>query len=553
MLKIFVIGSLIYSIICLSIDKSKESSLESYIPKIIQSEVKPKKTSCYIALEYLDWYQNSITYTLYISEMNEEIWYEDEYLMSNSIYSNGELINYILSNNSLWNEWSEKYSGSKRIIKLTDLNEGSFYRIKYKISSRFTTSQFSEVKLIPLQKANTKVNIFVQGTGRNNHDNAIVTLNNNIILKHGKFQGLVAITLNRKNLSVSSIKFFDTYHENTQNEIKTVEYIKYSYDENGNIITNNENTTIETIDPISENNNLLKFLEEITISKILIIVSCYGWEKFFLYETAEYLSIFGALKIKEMANSFFFKSNEDKFREQTILNQNLYHHPYAFIGIKGIGVGNGFEVIQTNKGNYLSTENLPHAFLIVSLSFNKFNRAYYFNYQLDFIDNYNLINYDYLYNSLDLSLKELFPFLLHSNLSSSTNSQFNIYDKNTLTDNLLPFDSNNDNNNNIYQTELDRVVVGDGIGVMRSYFKGGIYQNGINIYEMEYYNFYLNAGLKSIECLPPYNVDNESCIDPNIIHNYTYDIPIIMCGIGIQPQLCEGNEEIINNDFSGFD
>ena len=553
MLKIFVIGSLIYSIICLSIDKSKESSLESYIPKIIQSEVKPKKTSCYIALEYLDWYPNSITYTLYISEMNEEIWYEDEYLMSNSIYSNGELINYILSNNSLWNEWSEKYSGSKRIIKLTDLNEGSFYRIKYKISSRFTTSQFSEVKLIPLQKANTKVNIFVQGTGRNNHDNAIVTLNNNIILKHGKFQGLVAITLNRKNLSVSSIKFFDTYHENTQNEIKTVEYIKYSYDENGNIITNNENTTIETIDPISENNNLLKFLEEITISKILIIVSCYGWEKFFLYETAEYLSIFGALKIKEMANSFFFKSNEDKFKDQTILNQNLYHHPYAFIGIKGIGVGNGFEVIQTNKGNYLSTENLPHAFLIVSLSFNKFNRAYYFNYQQDFIDNYNLINYDYLYNSLDLSLKELFPFLLHSNLSSSTNSQFNIYDKNTLTDNLLPFDSNNDNNNNIYQTELDRVVVGDGIGVMRSYFKGGIYQNGINIYEMEYYNFYLNAGLKSIECLPPYNVDNESCIDPNIIHNYTYDIPIIMCGIGIQPQLCEGNEEIINNDFRGFD
>ena len=553
MLKIFVIGSLIYSIICLSIDKSKESSLESYIPKIIQREVKPKKTSCYIALEYLDWYPNSITYTLYISEMNEEIWYEDEYLMSNSIYSNGELINYILSNNSLWNEWSEKYSGSKRIIKLTDLNEGSFYRIKYKISSRFTTSQFSEVKLIPLQKANTKVNIFVQGTGRNNHDNAIVTLNNNIILKHGKFQGLAAITLNRKNLSVSSIKFFDTYHENTQNEIKTVEYIKYSYDENGNIITNNENTTIETIDPISENNNLLKFLEAITMSKILIIVSCYGWEKFFLYETAEYLSIFGALKIKEMANSFFFKSNEDKFREQTILNQNLYHHPYAFIGIKGIGVGNGFEVIQTNKGNYLSTENLPHAFLIVSLSFNKFNRAYYFNYQQDFIDNYNLINYDYLYNSLDLSLKELFPFLLHSNLSSSTNSQFNIYDKNTLTDNLLPFDSNNDNNNNIYQTELDRVVVGDGIGVMRSYFKGGIYQNGINIYEMEYYNFYLNAGLKSIECLPPYNVDNESCIDPNIIHNYTYDIPIIMCGIGIQPQLCEGNEEIINNDFNGFD
>ena len=552
MLKISIL-CLISFIYCSSIDKSKESILESYIPNILQSEVKPKKTSCYIPLEYLDWYPNSITYTLYISEMNEEIWYEDEYLMSNSIYSNGELMTYTLSNESLWKDWTQKYSGSKRIIKLTNLNSGSFYRIKYKINSRYTSSKFSEIKLIPLKRVNTKVNIFVQGTGRNNHDNAIVTLNNNIILKYGKFQGLAAITLNRKNLSVSSIEFFDTYNENTKNETKTVEYIKYSYDNDGNIVTNNESTTIINLNPISENNKLMYFLEKVSISEILIIVSCYGWEKFFIYETAEYLSTFGALKIKELTNSFYYKANEDQFKQQTILNENLYHHPYAFIGLKGIGVGNGFEVIQTNKGNYLSTENLPHADLIVTLSYNKFNRAFYFNYKQDFIDNYNLINYDYLYNSLDLSLKELFPFLLHANLSSSSNSQFNIYDKNTLTDNLLPFDSNNDNNNNIYQTELDRVVVGNGIGVMRSYSKGGIYQNGTNIYEMDYYNFYYYAGLKGKECLPPYTIDEEACIDPSIVHNYTYDIPIIMCKIGIQPQLCESNDDVINSDFDGFD
>ena len=126
MLKIYILY-LISLIYCISIDKSKELILESYIPKILQSEIKPKKTSCYIPLEYLDWYPNSITYTLYISEMNEEIWYEDEYLMSNSI------------------------------------------------NSRYTSSKFSEIKLIPLKRVNTEVNIFVQGTGRNNHDNAIVT------------------------------------------------------------------------------------------------------------------------------------------------------------------------------------------------------------------------------------------------------------------------------------------------------------------------------------------------------------------------------------------
>ena len=169
--------------------------------------------------------------------------------MSNSIYSNGELMTYTLSNESLWKDWTQKYSGSKRIIKLTNLNSGSFYRIKYKINSRYTTSQYSEIKLIPLKRANTKVNIFVQGTGRNNHDNAIVTLNNKIILKYGKFQGLSAITLNRKNLSVSSIEFFDTYNENTKNETNTVEYIKYSYDKDGNIVTSNENTTIKKLNP----------------------------------------------------------------------------------------------------------------------------------------------------------------------------------------------------------------------------------------------------------------------------------------------------------------
>ena len=55
MLKISIL-CLIYLIHCTSIDKSKESRLESYIPNILQSEVKPKKTSCYIPLEYLDWH-----------------------------------------------------------------------------------------------------------------------------------------------------------------------------------------------------------------------------------------------------------------------------------------------------------------------------------------------------------------------------------------------------------------------------------------------------------------------------------------------------------------
>ena len=59
-------------------------------------------------------------------------------------------------------------------------------------------------------------------------------------------------------------------------------------------------------------------------------------------------------------------------------------------------MGNGFEVVQTNKGHYISTENLPQAEMIVTLTFNEYNRAYYFDRKQKYRSHYNLINHSYL-------------------------------------------------------------------------------------------------------------------------------------------------------------
>ena len=117
---------------------------------------------------------------------------------------------------------------------------------------------------------------------------------------------------------------------------------------------------------------------------------------------------------------------------------------------------------------------------------------------------------------------------------------------------MIPFDSNNDNINGVYQTELDRVVLGSGIGSIRSYFKGGIYQNGKNVYELDYYPLYLQTGIKGIECLPPYTPNGKECIEPNVVDNYAYEIPIITCGIGLAPQICKDNKDFSNDSFQGF-
>jgi hypothetical protein len=116
---------------------------------------------------------------------------------------------------------------------------------------------------------------------------------------------------------------------------------------------------------------------------------------------------------------------------------------------------------------------------------------------------------------------------------------------------MLSRDSLNDNNK-VFQTELDRIVFGDNIGGIRTKYNGEIYQDGKIINDLEYYNFY-KAAIDGKECTPPYTQNNEECISPFIIKNYQYDIPLIMCKIGVQPQICENNQDYINNDFIGFD
>lgn len=116
---------------------------------------------------------------------------------------------------------------------------------------------------------------------------------------------------------------------------------------------------------------------------------------------------------------------------------------------------------------------------------------------------------------------------------------------------MLSKDSLNENNK-VYQTELDRIVYGNNIGGLRTKYNGEVYQEGKQVEELEYYEFYMSA-LKDNDCSPPYIENEKECISPDLIKKYQYDIPLIMCKIGVQPQICKDNDDFINTNFEGFD
>lgn len=550
-LLILIYINLIELIFCRNIDKNSFTQLSGYKPKFLQEEIKPSTDTFYIAMEYLPNFHHQIYYEVYISEINNNLFYSDEFIFDDYKHTKEEIEIYIKNNENLWNEWSLYYKGNQRIKEIDNINKNSKYRIKYKIISRYSSSEESDIKIVTLKHKNNKVNIYIKGTGRNNHENAQVYLNSIKIFDHGKYQGLACILLNRRDLSVSEVRFFDTFNKKIiTTEIKE-DFINYSYDNEGNVISSVTKKEINKENILSVSQDFINFLKKIKMSQLLIIVSCYGWEKYFTYEVAEKLSNFGALKIKELTKSFYYDKNENDIEETNILGKNLYFHPYSFIGIKNIGQGNGYEVVQSNKGHYLTTEGLIPSEIIVTMKYNKYNNAYFFDREQKFQYLNNLINYKYLYQSQDFSLKNLFPFLVTANQTTQTNLHFNIYNENKNEIIMLSKDSLNENNK-VYQTELDRIVYGNNIGGLRTKYNGEVYQEGKQVEELEYYEFYMSA-LKDNDCSPPYIENEKECISPDLIKKYQYDIPLIMCKIGVQPQICKDNDDFINTNFEGFD
>jgi hypothetical protein len=522
---------------------SNQLDILTITPTFEKVETKTTSDSAFIKFQIIDNYIHEISYQLYISEFDLTINPGQNLdFFRNWEYNNDDFLNFYDINNSVWKSWVVAFSGKKRIVKLTNLKSNSLYRLRYVITSKYGISNFSKINYIRTKRVDTAkdkdyAKIYIKGTGRNNHDNALVTINDTTVLRHGKFQGLCLIVLNRINMGVISIEFYDTINSPIGTGKNNIPYTKYQYNKDGSLASKSD--IFQDVTGVNSSDKpafrLLQKLNSLNESNIFILVSCYGWEKYFTPELADILARYGALNILEMKQYFNFNSNNQN--TESILNEHHYYHPYAFIGIPNIGPGKGFESLRSNKGHYLSVSDLPTAELLVKLKFNKYARNYYFaetQYNSNaekfaFVD-----DFEYLHNSKDYSLRNLFPLLLYANMTTDINFGFNIYDANLKIDKLIS------NTNTMLETELERVVLGSGIGSIRKFTNNTVYQNAVDVTKVSYYDYYVAAGVNGLECRAPYTANTPECPKSSFLGSNS--IPILFCKIGLNPNICLTND-----------
>jgi hypothetical protein len=415
----------------------------------------------------------------------------------------------------------------------------------YRKSNPGDVSKKSMVKYIHTRRrkeSDSYVNLYVKGTGRNNFDNAIVRYNNDIYLSNdSKYQGLQLLVIKRRNMQLIYRMFFDTFNSAPNKQFQST-FLQYSYNEDGSIKTETVNKIITKTGNYDAANDLYYRLSKLDNTVFLVLVSCFGWERYFTVELVDLLAKFGALNILEFKQFFSTRKtqqinkDESLFQEDSVLKKHNNYHPFAFVSIPWLGPARGFESIRTNKGNYLSVKNIPQAELLIRIKYNPYSRIYNFD-QEQYHKRFSYSDdYKDLFNAPDYSLRNVLPLLLYSNTTSDYNLGFDIFDPNTNLD--YPQNKQNKTLNQKFQTELDRVVLGDNVYALRRDSSGAVYQDGIDISTKDFFAYYNATAYYGLECKWPYNINSAECAD---ISKLPMANDFFRCKIGASPQLCSQN------------
>jgi len=427
--------------------------------------------------------------------------------------------------------------------------------------SQYGNSQFSTQKILltkPLLNkyrifmifkmlGNNDVRLILRGTGQNNHNNALIKIDENELLNKGNFIGLYLCVLDRKNLRKVFSASYDTQNNN-EIIVKSVNYTTTTFQNNdySKISQNSAFKNMKFDSSWQASNDLANKILSYDSGYFIILVSCVSWERFITETLVKTLLNCGASNIIEFFNeyrrTFSNETQNTDFYSQTEYSITNFKHPYAFIGIPNIGPGNGFESLRSNIGYYLIKGKYPYAELWVRLKFNPYINLYSF----DTIQETTQFRYtdplDKIKKSKDYTLQSVYEELLDSNKTYKDNLRFVIYRNQDYSQPLL------DESGSKRITELDKVFFKDTEKSARFNMKGEKYIDGLDPTQMVYYNFVQNI-VDDNPCPPPYtNFKQSNCLD---LQSIIVKPKILECGIGIQPQNCP-DLPFIENNFDGY-
>jgi hypothetical protein len=400
------------------------------------------------------------------------------------------------------------------------------------------------------------VNLYVKGTGRHNHENAVVKLGDTVLFNSGKYMGLGLVILNRNTLAVD---FINTYNTFLRGNDKTITGITLEYDvnEEGTVSYAQVEKQITKSDEREFADSLYNKIKSLNETSIVILTSVYGWEKYMTNELCDLLATMGAVNIREFKNieeEEFKDPMYNKWSNQNLVKKRPYYHPYAFIGIPNIPNGMGYESLRNNKANFMSTKNIPQAEILVRLRYYPYHKNYFFDnkivgdHKLAYSDSYNLV-----WNSTNFSLLNMMPLLMYANKTLGYNLAFTIYNHNIKKDVIQ--NKTDDTQDQLFKTAFDNAVFNSTTAARRFTFLGQLYQskNSTDFTKLCHYNFFKATVLDEKTCEPPYS---ENALNPQCpllaLDCFQQDIPILKCKTGLAPHICSSNEDFRYGSYEGF-
>lgn len=242
-----------------------------------------------------------------------------------------------------WTDWKLVYSGLGRAytlrvpqntghaaqlrVRACGENAASAYRKKLNNTEGCSPWSAPQVAHTVLSAAIDKINFYITGAGRNDMDYTEITVNRQTLYRRRDQTGLVLAIFSRFDFSLQWMQSYDT-HRDRQESLR-----------------------------------MSKDIRRFNQSYFVVVASTIAWEWRATRALAQTLEYCGAFHFGQWVHTFAEQAHysSPKSDLQETASQAEFAHPYAFIGIPGIGAGMGWESLMYNTGQYISTVGVPKA------------------------------------------------------------------------------------------------------------------------------------------------------------------------------------------------
>lgn len=248
-----------------------------------------------------------------------------------------------------WMPWETVYSGVGRVFTL-QVEDETAHAAQFRARAcadqkslagpgpiKVGCSMWSNVQTAHtvLSAAVDKINFVVRGSGMNAPTYTHIEVNRKVIYRRRDETGLVLAVFRRLDFSLQWLRTYDTHRNRSESLLMS------------------------------------QHLRAFNASYFVVVASTIAWEWQAPRSLVQAMEFCGAYHFGQWAYIFaeqiHYSSNASDLQQTA--SQQEFGHPFAFVGIPGIGAGHGYESIMYNTGHYLAKNVKPQEAVVRGVAY----------------------------------------------------------------------------------------------------------------------------------------------------------------------------------------